>query len=107
MTIKTTSRVATAGSRFQVPHNSSPFLLIMGAALLAVAFANRAGTMRKLAPVFGLAGILVILAGCGGGSNPPPPPVQTGTPAGTYNITMTANSSTGGTAVQTFTLTVQ
>jgi hypothetical protein len=46
---------------------------------------------RRWLPAMGLASALV-LAGCGGGgggsSNPPPPPAATGTPAGTYTLTV-------------------
>jgi len=44
-----------------------------------------------------------VLVGCGGGSSSStPPPAQTGTPAGTYAITVTATSgSTNTTAALT------
>lgn len=51
---------------------------------------------RQLAALFMLIvlALLVVVPACGGGgSKPPPPPVQDpGTPAGTYNVTVTATS---------------
>ena len=49
-----------------------------------------------------------LLVGCGGGSSstPPPPPPVTGTPAGTYMITVTATSGST-TATTQLTLIVQ
>jgi trimeric autotransporter adhesin len=50
-----------------------------------------------------------LLVGCGGGSSspPPPPPPVTGTPAGTYTITITATPSGGTALTQSLTLVVQ
>jgi hypothetical protein len=49
-----------------------------------------------------------LIGGCGGGSSstPPPPPPVTGTPAGTYTITVTATSGST-TATTPLTLIVQ
>ena len=70
---------------------------------------NQAGRARTLRLAMSLCLILMpivastVLVGCGGGSSStPPPPVQTGTPAGTYAITVTATSgSTTSTAALT------
>jgi hypothetical protein len=55
-----------------------------------------------------LLALVVVVPGCGGGGShtPPPPPPDPGTPAGSYNVTVTATS---GSAVATtgFALTVQ
>ena len=65
-------------------------------ALLIAALALRAqGRVRRqlcgIAAVLILAGVVVV-AGCGGGSsmNPPPPPPNTGTPPGSYTVTVYA-----------------
>ncbi len=70
---------------------------------------NQAGRARTLRLAMSLCLILMpivaatVLVGCGGGSStPPPPPPVTGTPAGTYAITVTATSgSTTSTAALT------
>jgi trimeric autotransporter adhesin len=87
-------------------------LLLCIAALLA-AMQSPAGRMRtaRLAIVACLVLLPIaaasVLVGCGGGSSSSTPPPQTGTPAGTYTLTLAATPS-GGTAQNTqLTLIVQ
>jgi hypothetical protein len=87
-------------------------LLLCIAAILA-AMQSPAGRMRtaRLALVACLVLLPIaaasVLVGCGGGSSSSTPPPQTGTPAGTYTLTLAATPS-GGTAQNTqLTLIVQ
>jgi hypothetical protein len=74
---------------------------------------NPAGRARTLRVAMSLCLILMpivaatVLVGCGGGSSStPPPPASTGTPAGSYTLTVTATSGST-TANTTLTLVVQ
>jgi hypothetical protein len=105
----------------RLPFNRLPILcmqLILWM-LLWLAFRGRAG--RRLASDISVvrmafaASILLLtvcifaVSGCGGGSTPPPPP-NSGTPIGTYTltVTLTATESSGNvTHTQPLTLTVQ
>jgi IPT/TIG domain len=82
-------------------------------AILLAAFLLRLGRTRRqrwasALPLAGLAIFLLLQAiGCGGGySSPPPPPPPTGTPVGTYPVTVTATSG-ALTHTTTMTLVVQ
>jgi uncharacterized repeat protein (TIGR01451 family) len=114
MTITTTARSAAAGG-IEPLINRLPFLLaatLSFAMLLIFGHYFRRDKLRGFKPTFGLAGLLLAcflaIAGCGGGSNPPPPPPPnvTGTPAGTFSITITGTSPTN-TASSQVTLTVR
>jgi uncharacterized repeat protein (TIGR01451 family) len=114
MTITTTARSAAAGG-IEPLINRLPFLLaaiLSFAILLVFGHYFRRDKLRGFKPAFGLAGLLLAcflaIAGCGGGSNPPPPPPPnvTGTPAGTFSITITGTSPTN-TASSQVTLTVR
>ena len=76
--------------------------------LLSMLLLRLARTRRqRFAGALPLSGLLLFLMlqaiGCGGGSSYTPPPPPTGTPAGTYIVTMTATS---GTLTHTTTLTL-
>ncbi len=61
-------------------------------------------------PLVGVAGGLILsLAGCGGGAAPAPPsPAPSGgTPAGNYNLTVTAYTVSGATSTASIPVTVQ
>jgi hypothetical protein len=110
MTITTTARSAAVGG-IDPPLNRLPFLLAMVLSfMVAIGFGHhfRVGKLRSFKPVWGMAGLLLAcalaIAGCGGGSQPP---VTTkGTPAGSYQITITGTSPTN-TASSLVTLTVR
>jgi hypothetical protein len=53
----------------------------------------------------GMLAVLALMVACGGGSSSTKPPVQTGTPAGTYTIVVSATSGST-THTQNLTLTV-
>ncbi len=77
--------------------------LLLSALLLRLARTRR----QRFAGVLPLAGLVLFLMlqtiGCGGGSSYTPPPPPTGTPAGTYVVTVTATS---GALTHTTTLTL-
>jgi hypothetical protein len=110
MTITTTARSAVVGV-IDTPISRLPFLLVVVLSftlLLGLAFHIRIGRSRGLRPALGMAGLLLAcalaIAGCGGGSQPPP--TTKGTPAGSYQITVTGTSPTN-TSSSVFTLTVR
>jgi uncharacterized repeat protein (TIGR01451 family) len=101
----------------QGPESLPPFgllLAMLGLTALALALTRVKNRRMKLAT--GFAGMaLLVVAGCGGSHitpaptpTPTPGPKGLGTPAGTYAITVTASSTSGGaTAASTVNLTVQ
>jgi uncharacterized repeat protein (TIGR01451 family) len=105
MNIATTARSASVPGGLRIPGNSPPtaFLLALSCLALFAAACKRLwmrSVPRKLAFGLCLAGLLVLAAisGCGGGGGsgpPPPPPPVTGTPAGTYVITVTGTTPIG------------
>lgn len=118
VTVSTTAPSANMPRSLRPPHLPGPLAVLALALLLAsLAWAVRAGGgvepsrgRRVFLPL--AAGLLfaLTLAGCGGGgsSSSGPPPNQ-GTPAGTYNLTVTGAVGSGSTAVShsmTLTLTV-
>jgi hypothetical protein len=97
-----------------------PWLAALAALLLAVWTAIRSGRVAargaprlaiRFAPAALLLCVSLALAACGSGggsSYSPPPPGPAGTPAGTYNLTVTLTASSGGAmAQQQLTLIVQ
>ena len=110
MTITTTARSAVIGG-FDTPISRLPFLLVVVLSFMVmIGFSHRfrVGKSRSFRPAWGVAGLLLAcalaIAGCGGGSHPP---VTTqGTPAGSYQITVTGTSPTN-TSSSVFTLTVR
>ena len=110
MTITTTARSAVVGV-IDFPVNRLPLLLALFLSitlLLASGYHLRLGKSRSFKPAWGLAGMLLacVLAieGCGGGSQPPT--TTKGTPAGSYQITITGTSPTN-TVSSVVTLTVR
>ncbi len=84
------------------PFTFSPGLLIWAfLAMFAVVALSRTTVRRHTGRLAAVLGVLLLVAGCGGGTTKPP--VQTGTPAGTSTITVTATS---GSATRPFTLTL-
>jgi uncharacterized repeat protein (TIGR01451 family) len=119
LTIATTARSASVPGSFRIPGNSPPTALLLALSFLWL-FAAACSRMvrsrgRKLVLGFCLAGTLILaaVAGCGGGGGssgppppPPPPPPVSGTPAGTYAVTVTGTTPIGP-ASSTLTLTVR
>ena len=83
----------------QIAPMASIALLFMIAVMLGW-MQNEAGRARTLRVALSLALILMpiaaatVLVGCGGGGSTPPPPPASGTPAGTYTLTVAATSGT-------------
>jgi uncharacterized repeat protein (TIGR01451 family) len=110
MTITTTARSAVVGG-IDPPLNRLPLLLALFLSvtlLLGSGYHSRLGKSRSFKPAWGLAVVLlacaIAIAGCGGGSHPPP--TTQGTPAGSYQITVTGTSPTN-TSSSVVTLTVR
>jgi len=122
-TLNTTVSVSTTARGMSVPRHlpSQPMVPLLApvwsmalAALLATAMFARLRRLRgsepgRLRPVAAVLSIAMIAAGvltsCGGGAHQPPP----GTPAGTYNLTVTATAASGSATLThktTLTLTV-
>jgi subtilase family serine protease len=90
------------------------YLAMLGAAAMPFGGILLLGVRRRryCATLFGLLvlALIVGLTACGGGSgssSPPPPPPNTGTPAGTYTITVNVAAGSISGSVGTFALTVQ
>ncbi len=91
-----------------------PILMLLVLTLLALTILegrHRLTRLRPAACLLALAGIVLLLHGCGGGggsSPPPPPPPLPGTPPGTYTLTLTAAppSSSSQQPAQTLPLTL-
>jgi hypothetical protein len=66
------------------------------------------GKLAHAMPALALCLAMVLVSGCGGGggTTPPPPPPVTGTPPGTYTLTVTAVAGSV-THTQQLTLTIQ
>ncbi|MGB2624858.1 MAG: Ig-like domain repeat protein [Candidatus Acidiferrum sp.] len=83
-----------SGRRPQYVPISLPSLLLAGL-LLLLCFARTCP--QRLLKVLSSAAIalffMLLTIGCGGGNSAPPPPPPTGTPAGSYTITVSGNSA--------------
>jgi hypothetical protein len=88
--------------------------MVIGLFGIAASPSNRRGKLASYASLGLLLALLVALTACGGGggssSTTPPPIPKPGTPAGTYNITVTGTSRVGNSTLTNsvpITLTVQ
>jgi phosphatidylinositol-3-phosphatase len=77
-------------------------LLILALATLAI-LAKRRARLLYMTPALTLVLLALLAAGCGGSSSSAPPPPSSGTPAGTYALTVTASS---GSQTDTLSLTL-
>jgi hypothetical protein len=108
--INITTTAPSAGAlRFPARRRLDPWLALSGLMLFSIVLIGVPGR-RRLPILMLLLGLMILLPGCGGGGSktttPPPPPVVTPTPAGSYNITVSATS--GSTSYETgFTLVVE
>lgn len=107
-TVTVSTTAPTTAASLQHPlHRVSGWMLAVGMLFSMVFMADKKQMMRGICLLL-LAAATVMIASCGGGgsSTPPPPPPNPSTPAGTYNIIVTATS---GSAASTtgFTLVVQ
>ncbi|MGB9107032.1 MAG: hypothetical protein WCC59_19910 [Terriglobales bacterium] len=113
LTIQTT---APSVSQLRLPasHRTVPLYalwlpipgIVVGIIGIGVAPRNRRGKLLGylgLVVVFGILLMLVSCGGGGGGSTTTPPVPKPGTPAGTYNITVTGTSGSGATSLSHFT----
>jgi uncharacterized repeat protein (TIGR01451 family) len=108
VTIATTARSTTVVTPEPqaVPPLLTELLALMGFAALMFAFT--ATKKRWLRLPIGLAGLALLLAGCGSNSTPVPGSKGLGTPVGTSAVIVTASSASGGaTASSTINLMVQ
>src|SRR5206468_12005946 len=79
----------------QRPPDRTPVLaLLMGCSLFGIMLMpiRRRARKRRYVTATGWFVMTLLCLGCGGGSSIPPPIQNTGTPAGTYNITVSGNS---------------
>jgi hypothetical protein len=80
--------------------------IVVGIIGIGVAPGNRRGKLLGHIGLVALLGILLMLTSCGGGgggSTTTPPIPKPGTPAGTYQITVTGASGSGATSLSHFT----
>lgn len=105
VTVATTPRsTATTVPWAQLPPTAWLFCVALLLSLCAYMRLARSVRIRRMAWAAASCGALLIaIAGCGGDSHPP---VITGTPAGTYNVTVTATSN-GATRTMPLTLVVR
>jgi hypothetical protein len=101
LTIGTTAR-SVASAR---PFSGNTLAAVLSFGLIGIVFLSRSRRKRGVWVLLGAMLTALAIVSCGGGGPPPPPPV-TGTPAGTFSVTVTATS--GATIhSSTITLTVQ
>jgi hypothetical protein len=91
LTISTTAR-SVASAR---PLNGTTLAALASFGFLGIVFlggaSRRKRSVRAICSLLMLAMTVLAIASCGGGSPPPPPPI-TGTPAGTFSVTVSATS---------------
>jgi len=115
--VTTTSQVTmsiatTAKSSVFLPQSQWPIVpytaLLALLGIIATVFSRQTRKFKlKLAAGMGVAALLIV-AGCGVSMKTPAPPHTPGTPAGTFAVTVTASSASGGaTSTSTVNLTVQ
>lgn len=95
VTVSTTTRSATAPSLHGQYRPGRGALLALSMFGFPLACCWIAGKLRHARGVLMMAMVVlaIMLAGCGGGGSAgSPPPAQTGTPAGTYTLTVAATS---------------
>jgi len=83
--------------------------ILLSALLLRLARTRRQRFVGALPLAWLVLFLMLQVIGCGGGGGytPPPPPPPSGTPVGTYIVTVTANASTSsGTLTHTANLTL-
>jgi peptidoglycan/LPS O-acetylase OafA/YrhL len=107
MSIATTAKSVVVSPQSQwpvVPY--AALLALLG--IMATVFSRQTRKFKlKFAAGMGIVALLV-LGGCGVSMKTPAPPHTPGTPAGTFAVTVTASSASGGaTATSTVNLTVQ
>ena len=104
LTISTTAR-SSASAR---PFSGNTLAAVLSFGLIGIVFLSRTSRRKRNARaalmLLGAMLVALAIASCGGGS-PPPPPV-TGTPAGSFSVTVTATSG-ATTHSSTITLNVQ
>ena len=109
VTVTANTTAPTAAACLQRPsHRVSSWMLAVGM-LFSIVFLVDKKTMMRGMSLLLLAAATMTIVSCGGGSKsstPPPPPPNPGTPAGTYNIIVTATSSSAVSSTG-FTLVVQ
>jgi Bacterial Ig-like domain (group 3) len=101
----TTLTIATTGSQATVSRPSIGWRSAAGTTLIAGAFwlilplPGRSRRQKLGGLTFLLFVCLGVFAGCGGGSSSKPTTGNSGTPAGTYKVTVTATSGSGTSAI--------
>ncbi|HEV8490836.1 MAG TPA: hypothetical protein VGR76_01145 [Candidatus Angelobacter sp.] len=107
MSIATTAKSVVFSPQLQWPILPYAALLAL-LGIMATVFTRQTKKLKlRFAAVMAVTALL-LLAGCGVSMKTPAPPHTPGTPAGTFAVTVTANSASGGaTATSTVNLTVQ
>jgi hypothetical protein len=92
LTVSTTARSTAAAQ----PLNGTTLAALATFGFLGIVFlgnsTRRKRSVRITCMLLLLAVAVFAIASCGGGGSPPPPPPVTGTPAGTFSVTISATS---------------
>ncbi len=107
VTVSTTSRSGLTTPLGSAPPPGLLLLLLLVAALAAVVWMGASNSRRRWVCAAAALGAACVLVACGGSGSAPPPPVTSGTPAGTYTLTLTATSDSGATRSTSLILVVQ